>query len=128
MEYFLASAMLGLLINFTCGILIYLFYFSLQKSNRAAAATPGSHPTASGRGRVSATETGCTSSACPPSSWWGRRTSPVKRTTSGRPRSPAASVSLRASPAHPCQHINMDAGTARRIINGPIIPTLGRAF
>lgn len=72
----------------------FLFFFYLQRSNRAAVVTPGSHPMANGRVRAFVTETSCTSSACPPLSWWGRRTSPVKRTTSGRPRNPAASVSL----------------------------------
>lgn len=83
----------SLLINFTCWI-SFFFFFYLQRSNRAAVVTPGSHPMANGRGRAFVTETSCTSSACPPLSWWGRRTSPVKRTTSGRPRNPAASVSL----------------------------------
>lgn len=72
---------------------IYIYFF-LQKSNRAAVVTLGCHLMASGKGRAFVMETGCTLSACQPSSWWGRRTSPVKRTTSGQPRNPAASVSL----------------------------------
>lgn len=75
--------------------------------------------TASGRGQVSVTGTDCTSSVCLPSSWWGRRTSPVRRTTSGQLRNPAAFVSYWTTPlrfdvhlAHTCMNQTLLAGTS----------------
>ena len=38
-------------------------------------------------------ETDCTSSVCRLLSWWARKTSPARKTTSGQPRSPAVFVS-----------------------------------
>lgn len=70
----------------------FIFFLPPQRSSRAAAEILEFPPTGSGKAWASATATDSTSSACPPSSWWARRTSPARKTTSGPRRSPAASV------------------------------------
>lgn len=77
-------------------IIPYIIYFFLglaQKLTKAAAETLASHPMANGRGQASAMGTDSTLSVCLPSSWWGRRTSRVRRTISGRLKNPAVFVS-----------------------------------
>lgn len=68
-------------------------FLSTQKLTKAVVEILESQLMANGRGQVFVTETGSTLSVCLPLSWWGRRTSPVKRTTSGRLRNQAVFVS-----------------------------------
>lgn len=75
-------------------ILAYVISFSLtQKLTKAAVEIPEFHLMANGRGQVFVTGTDSTLSVCLPLSWWARRTSPVRRTISGRLRNPAVFVS-----------------------------------
>lgn len=71
-----------------------VFSFQItQKLTKAVVVTLGSHLMANGKGQAFVTGTGCTSSVCLLLSWWGRKTSPVKRTISGQLRNQAVSVS-----------------------------------
>lgn len=118
-------------------------FLPTQKLTKAAVEILESQLTASGRGRVFVTETDCTLSVCPPLSWSGRRTSLVRKTTSGRLRNPAVFVSswdaLRCSDSTcaVCPHMCMstaplmwvhkcvtDECREGCIINGQIIPTV----
>ncbi len=67
-------------------------FLPTQKLTKAAVEILESQLMANGRGQVFVTETDSTLSVFLPLSWWGRRTSPVRRTTSGRLRNPAVSV------------------------------------
>lgn len=124
-----------------CNVAILLLCFLLsfylppaQKLNKAAVATLEFQLTAKERGRVSVTGTDCSSSACLRSSWLGRRTSPARRTTSGRLRNPAVFVSpspgcasaVRAPQIRDCNSAHVCADECREgcIINGQIIPAV----
>lgn len=84
----------------------FLFIRPTQRLNRVAVEILESRHTANVRGQVFVTETDSTSSVCPPSSWWARKTSPVRKTTSGLRRNPAAFVS---PPPPPSFHIHARA-------------------
>lgn len=116
---FLVSRFLLLFLTRFVSLRFFVFnsfvFLPLQRSSRAAAEIQGFPPTASGKALASVTATGCTSSACPPSSWWARRTSPARKTTSGPQRSPAASVGPLAPPS-----AVFNIHEARCIMNGPI--------
>lgn len=68
-------------------------FLPTQKLTKAVVETLESRLMANGRGLVFVTGTDSTLSVFLPLSWWGRRTSPARRTTSGRLRNPAAFVS-----------------------------------
>lgn len=81
----------------------------IQKLSKAVAEILEYQHMVNERGQVSVMGTDFTSSVCLPLNWWERRTSPVRRTTSGQLRNPVVFVSywITVEIRHtPCAHVH----------------------